>query len=122
MPRMVRRLLLLASMLGLVAPAAALTAGDCDLWLQQLRGETGRVPITGDDGAEQRRRLLGRLDEASRPGGQRERSDSAAKVARFQEEAKALAAQGKVSPVEGERLFNIAETARRCLERVRQQE
>ena len=106
-------------MLWLVAPAAALTAEDCELWLQQLRGEAGKVPIAGEEGAEQRKRLLERVDEASHPGRQQKPADPAAKLAKFQEQAKALAAQGKVSAVEGERLFNIAEAARRCLERVR---
>ena len=109
-----------ASLLSLApVPARALSAEDCQLWLARLRGETASVPIAGAKSGHERERLLGRLDDASlrKPGSSL--SESLGHVTKFQEHAAMLAAGGKVTPVEGKRLTNLAEALRRCLERVR---
>ena len=105
----------------LLAPAAsrALSADDCQLWLAQLRVETASASITGAKSAHERERLLGRLDDASLRQPRATLIESLKQVTKFQEHAATLAADGKVTPVEGQRLGNLSETVRRCIDRVR---
>jgi len=100
-------------------PARALSAEDCQLWLAQLRGETASVPVAETTSGHERERLLARLDDASLQRPRVTLTESLTQVKKFQEHAAMLTAAGRVTPVEGERLKNLSETVRHCLERVR---
>src|SRR2546427_482783 len=62
---------------------------------------------------------LGRLDDASLRQPRATLIESLKQLTKFQEHAATLAADGKVTPVEGQRLGNLSETVRRCIDRVR---
>ena len=100
-------------------PARALSAEDCQLWLAQLRAETASVPVAGTNSDHERGRLLARLDDASLRRPRASLTESLTQMKKFQEQAAVLAAAGKVTPVEGQRLDILSETVRHCMERVR---
>ncbi len=109
-----------ASLLSLAAaPARALSAEDCQLWLAQLRAETASVPVAGAKSDHERERLLARLDDASLRRPRASLIESLRQVTKFQEHAAMLADGGKVTPVEGKRLATLSEAVRQCIERVR---
>jgi len=97
-----------------VPPASALTAAECEAWMAQLGGETAGLPLP----RAERESLLRQLDEATRKDRERKPRESLESVTTFQERAAALAREGKVSRTEGERLKNLSEAVRRCLEHV----
>jgi len=100
-------------------PATALTLADCELWISQAQGEADGAAIGGEESAEQRKRLVEQLDQAARDGRDQKFSGSIDRVTRFQKQTRELASEGKLSGVQADRLFNIGEAARRCLEQVR---
>ncbi len=75
--------------------------------------------FTGLKSAHERERLLGRLDDASLRQPRASLIESLKQATKFQEHAATLAADGKVTPIEGKRLATLSETVRRCMERVR---
>jgi hypothetical protein len=97
-----------------VLPARALTVAECEAWMVQLGGETAGLPLP----RAERDSLLRQLDEATRKDRERKPRESLESVTTFQERAAALARDGKVSRTEGERLKNLSEAVRRCLDSV----
>ncbi len=97
-------------------PAWPVTIEDCQRWMAELRSETEGAAITGDQSADERRTLLENLDGARREGQQGDRAASLGDVKSFRKRAASLADEGKVTRVEGDRLRNLSETVRRCLE------
>ena len=95
-------------------PARALGPGDCDRWIGQLRDEASNTLSEGDD----RDGLLRRLDEASLHQKGATVNDSAKRLGEFQRKAARLKAAGKVTDVQGQRLQNLSEAARRCVIRL----
>src|SRR5207247_10384861 len=95
------------------------TADGCQPWLAPRRAESPSASITGAKSAHGRERLLSRLDDASLRQPRATLIESLKQLTKFQEHAATLAADGKVTPVEGQRLGNLSETVRRCIDRVR---
>lgn len=103
---------LACSLLFHAVAVRALTVAECERWMAQLGGETATLPIVRTE----RDALLGHLDDASRKDRQPTLDDTLESVTKFQEQAAALARDGKVSRTEGERLKNLSEAVRRCLQ------
>jgi hypothetical protein len=109
--------LALGSLLLLVASSgSAVTLDDCAIWLQQLRDETSRIPIGGAAAGNDRKALIKHLDDAKVTSDAKPTADTMRNVTDFRKRAAALAARGLVSDREGQRLDNIADTYRHCLE------
>ena len=117
-----RRFLLaaFASSFLVASSAVALTVQDCEQWMGAIAGELSGVQIRGTNGDKDRRALLDQLNQARSEGQQGKLDDSIKQVGKLQERAAALTAQGKIGRFEGERLDNLTEAARRCLETVGQ--
>jgi hypothetical protein len=116
-PRLWSTLAVVWSLLLVPVAVPAVTIEDCQLWLGQLRGEAGSAQIGGEEAADTRRELLKQIDDAS-PRKQATPSESAKGISKFQKRARQLAADGKVSATEGERLQTLSDTVRHCLEQV----
>ena len=108
----------LASLLLLPCFATALTLEDCELWLQQLKGEVSQLQVGGAQGASDHEVLLKDLKQASLLRKGTTAADSAKNVSHFKKRAAQLAAQGKVRPVEGDRLNNLSDTVLHCIQQV----
>src|SRR5262245_53940983 len=102
----------------LVAPplASALTLEDCELWLQQLQGETSGVHVSGTDGTSEHDALIKDLKSASLGREGTKTSQSLKDVESFRKRAAKLTAEGKLSAMEGERLDTLSDTVRHCIE------
>ena len=98
--------------------AGAVTAEDCTRWIDQLSGEVSRADIRGKQGKVTRDAIMQEIDGARRTVG--EPTDaSLQRMKRVERQAADLAARGQVSNMEGQRLKNLSETTRRCLEQVK---
>ena len=116
MTRSRQTLLALATFVLLVpSPVVALGPEDCERWLSELREEVADADIADQD---EQAALVKGLDEASLGRKGTKKSDSIKGVGEFKKKAAKLAAEGKVSRTEGERLDTLSETVRRCLEQV----
>ena len=97
--------------------AAAVTADDCARWIDQLGGEVTRADIRGKQATETRSAMMREIDAARRTVV--EPTDASLKrMKRVERQAAELVARGQVSNMEGQRLKNLSETTRRCLEHV----
>jgi hypothetical protein len=105
--------LLLAPRLG-----AALTFEDCERWLQQVHGEASGIEVSDPEGERERAALLEALERASLQRKGSTPSASLKDMSDFKKRAQRLAAEGRVSPVERERLETLSDTVRRCIEQV----
>ena len=112
--------LALASSLLVPCRGAALTLEDCELWLQQLQGEVSQGQAGGAQGASEYEALLNDLKQASLRRKGTTPADSAKDVSHFKKRAAQLAAQGKVSRLEGDRLNNLSDTVLQCIKHVQQ--
>jgi hypothetical protein len=93
------------------------TASDCIRWIDQLGGEVTRADIHGKQAKDSRNAIIQEIDAARRTVD--EPTDaSLQRMKRVERQAAELAARGQVSRMEGQRLKNLSETTRRCLEQV----
>ena len=114
MNRSILGALSLASLLLAPLPARALNLGDCELWLQQLQGEVSGVNVSGEGGQGEVDALIKDLKSASNA----KASQSLKDVDSFRKRAAKLRADGRLGPVEGERLDTLSDTVRHCIEQV----
>jgi len=98
--------------------AGAVTADECVRWIDQLGGEVNRADIRGKQAKDSRDAIMHDIDAARRTVD--EPTDaSVQRMKRVERQAAELAARGHVSRMEGQRLRNLSETTRRCLEQVK---
>ena len=108
----------LASSLLLPRLGSSLTLADCELWRQQLREETSGVQPSDNEAASERDALVKKLDRATLGRKGAKTADSVKDVSEFKKRAARLAAQGKVSQLQGDRLNTLSDTFLHCVERV----
>jgi hypothetical protein len=97
--------------------AGAVTADECTRWIDQLGGEVTRADIRGKQSKDSRDAMMHEIDAARRTVD--EPTDaSLQRMKRVERQAAELITRGQVSRMEGQRLKNLSETTRRCLERV----
>jgi hypothetical protein len=99
--------------------ARALTIDDCELWIGAVQTEASSIRIAGDHAADDRQALLHSLDQARKDGRAQRLAGSAKGIETFRKRAAALAASGRVSKVEGDRLMNLGDTMQHCIEQLR---
>jgi len=113
-----RAVLALIAVAVFAGRVGAVTADDCTRWIDQLGGEVTRADIRGKQAKDSRNAIMQELDAARRavdePSGA-----SLQRMKKVERQAADLAARGQVSQTEGQRLKNLSETTRRCLEQVK---
>jgi hypothetical protein len=105
-------------LLASAAPALSLSLEDCQRWMAQLRTEAEGTSIAGRESKGDRKNLLDALDGARTEGRKGNSKAAVEDVKTFRERAASLAADGKVSQLQGDRLRNISDTVQHCLEQV----